>query len=618
MKLNEKEKDFSLVRSLTFTVLAGLLYLCANPLANAGVVKMSTKRAINEQITVSLSGNSTTYQVEGATPATIGNGEHTLNLTANQVKISGDITSFSCSGNDLDMLDVSGCPAITELQCYENAIKELSLNKNVNLVDLLCDNNQIETLDLSKNTQLENIICVNNSIKQLDLRNHSKLKALYCFNNQLTSVQLPPENVLEEVLCSSNKLTSLELGNCPKLQLLECYHNNIESLELCNATQLQTLLAGNNRLKQLDITANAHLITLSCANNQLEEIKTTPNCPLLAVTCFNNKMQGTSMGKFMDNLCNIKEATITVDDGGELIAVNMTQEEGNVCYKSDILKLKAKGWKVTDFNGNYMERKEYEGTDTPTASNVIKLKSTANQITLTFDADDINKMNVKGAIKKSQETIEEDVIITYEITPQTEIVIEGDIKLLNCANNSLTNLQVANHSTISWLLCNDNQLTSLNASGCSALEELDTHNNLLTTADVTGCTSLFLFDCSSNQIKGSHMDYLIFSLHNRNTLGERGLFYVLNSVNHNEGNICTTSQVTQATARGWDTYHQYKTDLWELYEGSTVSGMNDLQRNVNATPIAIYNAAGQARTNLQHGVNIVVMSDGSTQKIYKR
>lgn len=611
-----RTKDISIATYLPLLLLSvTLLCFWSSPLASAGIIKMHTLREANTQISIKISGGKDSYKVTGATPAVIGNGEHTLVLTSQEISIEGDITFFSCSQNELDKLDISKCPTLAELLCYENNLQALDLDKNVNLVKLSCENNQLQQLNLTQNKLLEDLLCVNNNIEQLDLRALTKLKALYCFNNKLTSILLPAEHVIEEVLCSSNDLASIDLGYSPRLTLLECFHNKLTAIDLSQAPHLKKLSAKNNELKALDLTANTELEELYCANNLLEEIKTTANSPLLAITCYKNKLSAAAMSQLMGNLKDIRGLSISITDGGELIAINSANDEGNVCYKSDVKRLKDKGWKVSDFNGSYMDRKEYDGVDDPTVGNTIRLKSAAQQIILTFDVDELELLTVKGAEQKSKETIDQDVLVTYDVTPQAEVVVEGDITMFGCSDNQITELQVAHHSTLAFLLCNDNQLKSLNVSGCPALEELDAHNNQLITIDPTGCTSLGLLDCSSNRIKSEMMDLLISSLPNRESMGEKGSLYVINSINPNEGNICTVDQVTKATTLSWKVYHQHKEGQWAIYPGSTPSGLEML--STLATPIAIYDTMGYIRSRLEQGYNIVVLNDGSTRKVYK-
>ncbi|MDY4245954.1 MAG: hypothetical protein SOX65_05680, partial [Porphyromonas sp.] len=93
--------------------------------------------------------------------------------------------------------------------------------------------------------------------------------------------------------------------------------------------------------------------------------------------------------------------------------------------------------------------------------------------------------------------------------------------------------------------------------------------------------------------------------------------YVINSLDSNEGNVCTIDQVAKATSLGWSTYYQEKEGQWTLYPGSKPSGLDDLSIASDRKPIAIYDAMGRLRSYIEPGYNIVVFSDGSTLKLYQ-
>jgi len=60
-------------------------------------------------------------------------------------------------------------------------------------------------------------------------------------------------------------------------------------------------------------------------------------------------------------------------------------------------------------------------------------------------------------------------------------------------------------------------------------------------------TALKLLACFSNKIKNAEMDALVASL----PTVESGEFYVINTKDANEGNICTKSHVAIAEGKGW-------------------------------------------------------------------
>ena len=139
------------------------------------------------------------------------------------------------------------------------------------------------------------------------------------------------------------------------------------------------------------------------------------------------------------------------------------------------------------------------------------------------------------------------------------------LKWLMCENNQLTSLDVSGCTALEWLNCGGNQLTSLDVSKNTALTRLDCYNNQLTSLDVSKNTALTSLHCFSNQIKGEAMDALVASL----PTVSQGDFYVINTKDENEGNVCTKAQVAVAKEKGWRVY-DYNGN-WEdcqKYEGS--------------------------------------------------
>ena len=142
-----------------------------------------------------------------------------------------------------------------------------------------------------------------------------------------------------------------------------------------------------------------------------------------------------------------------------------------------------------------------------------------------------------------------------------------------CINNQLTSLDVSKNTALTVLYCFNNQLTALDVSKNTALTTLYCDANQLTALDVSKNTALTYLSCSSNQIKGEAMDALVASL----PTVENGEFYVIDTKEANEGNVCTKAQVTVAKGKGWMVYDYFgggtfNQETWSYvypeYEGS--------------------------------------------------
>ena len=152
----------------------------------------------------------------------------------------------------------------------------------------------------------------------------------------------------------------------------------------------------------------------------------------------------------------------------------------------------------------------------------------------------------------------------------TSLDVSQNIALteLWCEGNLLTSLDVSKNIALTSLYCDGNQLTSLDVSGCTALTWLDCSSNQLASLDVSQNTALWDLRCYGNQIKGEAMDALVASL----PTVESGRFYVINTKDENEGNVCTKAQVAVAKEKGWMVYdYNYDGGNWDgpvEYEGS--------------------------------------------------
>ena len=143
---------------------------------------------------------------------------------------------------------------------------------------------------------------------------------------------------------------------------------------------------------------------------------------------------------------------------------------------------------------------------------------------------------------------------------------------LGCDKNQLTSLDVSKNTALRFLYCYNNQLTSLDVSKNTALLYLDCHDNKLTSLDVSKNTALIYLYCFNNQIKEDQMQTLVNSLP---TVTNRK-FYVIDTKNSNEQNVCTEPQVKIATDKGWKVYDNNGGSPQE-YAGSEVTAIRSIE-----------------------------------------
>ena len=276
------------------------------------------------------------------------------------------LREFSCSGNQLTSLDISGCTALTRLYC---------------------SGNQLTALDVSGCTALWDLECYDNQLTALDVSGCTALGTFFCYNNQLTSLDVSANTALTDLRCNGNQLTSLDVSGCTALESLYCYDNQLMSLDVSGCTTLQQLYCYNNQLMSLDVAANTVLIRLECFNNQIR-------------------------GEAMDGLIASLNGRGT-RTGYFLVYYQAADDEsadGNVCTKDQVAQAKAKNWSVWYrflVNGivNYAE---YEGSD---AERVASLRADGDADAPVYD---LSGRRVQGRPKQKGIYVKDGIKILYK------------------------------------------------------------------------------------------------------------------------------------------------------------------------------------------------------------
>ena len=237
------------------------------------------------------------------------------------------------------------------------------------------------------------------------------------------------------------------------------------------------------------------------------------------------------------------------NDGSFYAVYNQEWDKVRVT-KNQVAAAKARGWTVycEDGNNNWIE---YEGSD------LVEIAIDATN----FPDENFRKKLLEHPLGKDG------------IFEGIEIKRISSLYLGNSYIESLKGIEY--FTSLETLVCSGNQLTSL---------------------DVSQNTELKSLKCFSNFIKGDAMDKLINCLP-LNTTNEKYEFEVIYG---NDGNICTTSQVAAAKAKGWTPYIAWG----EEYLGSDPSNVDRIQKRVNSK-FPVFNLNGQRMNKPRKGINII-------------
>ena len=209
-------------------------------------------------------------------------------LTALNVSGCTALTRLECYNNQLTALNVSGCTALTYLHCYFNQLTALNVSGCTALMYLHCQENQLTALDVSNCTALNQLKCDNNQLTSLDVSQNTALGSLYCSGNQLSSLNL--NTALGDLQCNNNQLTSLDVSQNTDLMYLQCNNNQLTRLDISQNTSLRTLQCNKNQLTGLEVSKLAKLTELQCYNNRLTSLDVSQNTALKTLQCYNTSL----------------------------------------------------------------------------------------------------------------------------------------------------------------------------------------------------------------------------------------------------------------------------------------------------------------------------------------
>ena len=325
--------------------------------------------------------------------------------------------------------------------------------------------------DQNLRTKLYNSYFNKGYINSTDVINTTSLNVSGCNISNLTG--LIYFTYLRNLNCSSNNLSSLPtLSNV--LTSLFCNNNQLTALPTLPST-IQTLYAGSNKFNgQLSITGKPNLTTLDVSNNTMITIL---NCSGNALTSLS--YYGCTALKNLNCSSNNLSSLPTLPIG--------------------LTNLYCNNNKLTSL------------PDLPDGLTVIDCSY--NQLTsLPMLPSDISSLNVRG--------------------------------------NLFTTLGIWGRTKLKYLDC----------SSCSKLTTLDCANNALTSLNIANCPALSLLQINNNQLKGEAMGNIISSLPTRSS-SNPGTFRVLTANYDGEGNVITTSQVELARNKYWYPL-QWKDGAW--------------------------------------------------------
>jgi Leucine-rich repeat (LRR) protein len=458
---------------------------------------------------------------------------YTLDLSSNT-----KLRELDCSSNYMYTLNVSGCTALESLKCSGNAFTKLDLSNNSKLNYLKCFNNEFTSLNLQGCPELDSdsvfagsdvgityygsdtvvypstdILAVINEenfpdstfrakVKSYDedgdgalsqqevmgvsamyltqtatdddydddeiyAKNYTKitslkgieyfrdLEILNCEGHALTSLDLSKNKLLKVVRCSDNQLSELNLGNNTNLISIICVSNNLQALDISGVPNLLYLNCIDNQLTQLDLRTSTKLKEAYCSENSITQIDVSKNNNLKRINCDDNPLKKIILTTKTDKSIfdyNAYPTDFFTDDSIEKSYVYFITEEvfpdaAFRQYVSDNLD--------TDKDGTLTEEERKQCTE--------------------IDVNGLGIESLKG------------------------IEAFSSVEVLDCGNNSLTDLDLSSNVALTRLTCSSNKLTSLELSACRKLTYLDCRDNQLSRIVVNANTEIEILSDSTEE-----------------------------------------------------------------------------------------------------------------------
>lgn len=513
----------------------------------------------------------------------------TYSLTAQTVKILGDLTTLICNNNGITSIDLSHSKLVN-LYCGQNSITELNTNGNNNLSTLNCENNQLTALDVSTNSELTYLSCNYNKISTLNLPQNNKLWLLACAYNNLKELNVSNFKDLIDLSCSRNELEKLTVKNNPELARLRFFNTKISQFDFSNNPKLNTLETYSNNLSlaQMQQLVN-NLPTIDTSAGKKGKLVVVPT--LNGSKNFSNQLKDLAVSKgwevkntsrqVVNEIPEVAYITLTIDKniGEEILLIHDVdpisiyadiEVEGATLVKSEqqedlkylnktlvsnTYRLTSQTVKISgDLSILYCPYNDITSIDVANTDleylicdhNSIKkisLKSN-NPTTLSTNNPPIKTLE---ATQKSK--LKHLICDNNELT-ELDIPQNNSLEYLNCSNNKLKELSISNAKELKWLYCDNNELTSFTAKDNDKLEIIVCYNNQISQINIANNPTLSVLECYSNQISLAQMLQLVNYLPTLTDPSEYdGILAVVSSAS--DGNDMSEEIQDIARSKGW-------------------------------------------------------------------
>lgn len=263
--------------------------------------------------------------------------------------------------------------------------------------------------------------------------------------------------------CSGNEISQLNVSQMPSLEDLVCRKNDIATLDLTHNSQLRFLMLQEApSLSELDLSQNVLLDSVICSNNpRIHTFLLPPNSQLKKLV--------------LEGCARITSLDLSATPSLEHLDVNQVAlRELDLTHNPNLIYL-------------------FAGRNTDAILTSLKLPNPCALQTILLPTVGLSELDLRGC--KDLE------IIATNYSPNlAKLHIEGltEISIIECPNNALIELPLADCKKLTNLTCNNNHLTEIQLNNCPDLWNITCHSNQLKTLHLANCPALTTLDCSNN------------------------------------------------------------------------------------------------------------------------
>jgi Leucine-rich repeat (LRR) protein len=438
-----------------------LLFIVIAAQAQTPIISMTTTLSINSQITIGLSGNtsSTPIQIDW------GNGVKENFTIGSTMEFFG----YPVKGNTIKIWGAG----ITGLNIQSKNIAVLEFFDATLLKSLFCKNNQISTLNLSSCTALEFVECKQNLISNITLPSTTTLTYVDCSDNNLTLATLPiKQGTWTDYIYSPQKDYTL----AKKLYAVN------EEIDLSN----QLTINGNTTTYTWKTKGGITLVNgtdYSSINGKVTFLKTKTDSVYCEMT--NATFPSLTLRTISISIPTLPAVVMNTTTAiGSLFSFGISGAVNNTSIQVD--------WGNGTLT-NYTIGTSYSNVSSTLIGNTIKIYGVGIS-NLQLQSKNLTALDISGASALKTLECYSNQLTTLDVTKNTALTI------LSCTSNQLTTLDVSKNNELTELYCSSNELISIDLSINTKLTELNCSRNKLTGLDLSMNTALTSLECGLNEL----------------------------------------------------------------------------------------------------------------------